>query len=99
MNPASDVGKRDIPIGIRNRFTELFVDECDDRSEFTIIVDKYLNQTNIPKEYIDRIVTFYIDIQMKVKNFLLTSSSTSNNRISVTYRLDIFFCFSSNFCL
>ncbi|UJR34182.1 hypothetical protein I4U23_021588 [Adineta vaga] len=87
MNPASDVGKRDIPIGIRNRFTELYVDECDDRSEYTIIVDKYLNQTSIPKEYIDRIVTFYIDIQMKVKNFFLTSSSTSNNRIAVTYSL------------
>ncbi|CAF1119887.1 unnamed protein product, partial [Rotaria sordida] len=87
MNPASDVGKRDIPIGIRNRFTEFFVDECDERSEYLIIVDKYLNQTNIPKEYIDRIVTFYIDIQNKVKNFLLTSSSTSNNRISITYSL------------
>jgi len=69
----------------------LFVDECDDRSEFVIIVDKYLSQTNIPREYIDRIVTFYIDIQMKVKNFLLTSSSTSNNRIAVTYRLQIYF--------
>ncbi|CAF1389080.1 unnamed protein product, partial [Rotaria sp. Silwood1] len=87
MNPASDVGKRDIPIGIRNRFTELFVDECDERSEYLIIVDKYLNQTNIPKEYIDRIVTFYIDIQTKVKNFLLTSSSTSSNRVSITYSL------------
>jgi hypothetical protein len=53
-----------------------------------IIVDKYLNQTNIPKEYIDRIVTFYIDIQMKVKQFLLTSSSNTNNRIAVTYRLE-----------
>lgn len=72
-----------------NRFTELFVDECDDRSEFVTIVDKYLNQTNIPREYIDRIVTFYIDIQTKVKNFLLTSSSISNNRITITYRLDI----------
>ncbi|CAF3764108.1 unnamed protein product [Adineta steineri] len=87
MNPASDVGKRDIPIGIRNRFTELFVDECDERSEFLIIVDKYLNQTTIPKEYIDRIVTFYIEIQLKVKNFLITSSSTSSNRIAITYSL------------
>ncbi|CAF3592808.1 unnamed protein product [Adineta steineri] len=87
MNPASDVGKRDIPIGIRNRFTELFVDECDERSEFLIIVDKYLNQTTIPKEYIDRIVTFYIEIQSKVKNFLITSSSTSSNRIAITYSL------------
>lgn len=87
MNPASDVGKRDIPIGIRNRFTEFYVDESDDRSEYLIIVDKYLNQTNIPKEYIDRIVNFYIEIQNKVKNFLLTSSSTSNNRITVNYSL------------
>ena len=99
MNPASDIGKRDIPIGIRNRFvlffelpifikqfnrfTEIFVDECDDRSEFIIIVDKYLNHTNIPREYIDRIVTFFLDIRAKVKNFLLTSS---NNRIAITYR-------------
>ena len=86
MNPASDVGKRDIPTGIRNRFTEFFVDECDDRSEYSIIVEKYLQQTNIPKEYIDRIVTFFMEIQTKVKNFLLTSSSKSNNRIAVTYR-------------
>lgn len=90
MNPASDVGKRDIPVGIRNRFTELFVDECDDRSDIVIIVDKYLNQTNIPREYIDRIVNFYIDIQMKVKHFLLTSSSTTNNRIAVNYRLEFY---------
>jgi hypothetical protein len=74
-----------------NRFTELFVDECDERSEFIIIVDKYLSQTNIPKEFIDRIVTFYIDIQAKVKNFLLTSSSTTNNRIAVNYRLEDYF--------
>ena len=30
---------------------------------------------------------FYTDIQLKVKQFLLTSSSTSNNRIAVTYSL------------
>jgi midasin (ATPase involved in ribosome maturation) len=27
MNPASDVGKRDIPIGIRNRFVCLFINK------------------------------------------------------------------------
>ena len=104
MNPASDVGKRDIPIGIRNRsvdskfslrwsskvclirFTEFYLDECDDRGELSIIVEKYLSQTNIPREYIDRIVTFYLDIQTRVKEFLFTSSSRTNNRISITYR-------------
>lgn len=27
MNPATDVGKRDLPVGVRNRFTELYFDE------------------------------------------------------------------------
>lgn len=67
-------------------FTEFYVDEIDDRAEFLIIVDKYLSQTNIPREYIDRIVNFYFEIQSQVKSFQITSSSTSSNRISVTYR-------------
>ncbi|KAH9415304.1 AAA ATPase midasin [Dermatophagoides pteronyssinus] len=41
MNPATDVGKKELPIKIRNRFTEFFIDECDDRSQLRIIVIKF----------------------------------------------------------
>lgn len=27
MNPSTDVGKRDLPVGLRNRFTEIYVPE------------------------------------------------------------------------
>ncbi|CAI7847657.1 unnamed protein product [Closterium sp. NIES-54] len=40
MNPATDVGKRDLPPAIRSRFTELFVDEITSRQELGSIVFK-----------------------------------------------------------
>lgn len=29
MNPATDVGKRELPVGLRNRFTEFYIPELD----------------------------------------------------------------------
>ncbi|CAL8083642.1 unnamed protein product [Calicophoron daubneyi] len=29
MNPSTDIGKRDLPVGLRNRFTEIYVPELD----------------------------------------------------------------------
>ncbi|KAF2634774.1 midasin [Massarina eburnea CBS 473.64] len=43
MNPATDVGKKDLPPGIRSRFTELYVESPDgDRKSLQNIVEKYL---------------------------------------------------------
>ncbi|KJZ74088.1 hypothetical protein HIM_06537 [Hirsutella minnesotensis 3608] len=43
MNPATDVGKRDLPIGIRSRFTELYVRSPDaDHKDLLTIVKTYL---------------------------------------------------------
>ncbi|KAI9799096.1 MAG: hypothetical protein M1833_004290 [Piccolia ochrophora] len=43
MNPATDVGKRDLPLGIRSRFTEIFVEEPDrDLDDLVKIVRTYL---------------------------------------------------------
>ncbi|CAG7679425.1 unnamed protein product, partial [Allacma fusca] len=38
MNPSTDVGKKDLPLGLRNRFTEYFVDELNDADELQILV-------------------------------------------------------------
>ncbi|KAI9807778.1 MAG: hypothetical protein M1825_005083 [Sarcosagium campestre] len=47
MNPATDVGKRDLPLGIRSRFTELFV-ESPDRNvdDLILLVRVYLAKFN-----------------------------------------------------
>lgn len=43
MNPATDVGKRDLPIGIRSRFTELYVKSPDtDLKDLLTIIKTYL---------------------------------------------------------
>ena len=63
------------------RFTEFYLDcRWTRRSR---IEEKYLSQTNSPREDIERIITFYLDIQTRVKRFLFTSSSRTNNRICI----------------
>lgn len=47
MNPATDVGKKDLPGAIRSRFTEIYVPSPDqDRQSLQSIVTSYLNKTN-----------------------------------------------------
>ncbi|GIY25819.1 midasin [Caerostris darwini] len=74
MNPATDVGKKDLPIGIRSRFTEFFVDEVSDTTDLKILVHEYLKNLDIRgrgnltrdqaiQKTIDDIVKFYKKIK------------------------------------
>lgn len=48
MNPATDVGKKDLPPGIRSRFTELYVESPDkDLKSLQSIVRAYLRQESL----------------------------------------------------
>uniref|UniRef100_A0A8C3JUM0 Midasin n=1 Tax=Calidris pygmaea TaxID=425635 RepID=A0A8C3JUM0_9CHAR len=42
MNPATDVGKRNLPPGIRNRFTELYVEELRNEGDLQVLIMDYL---------------------------------------------------------
>ena len=42
MNPANDIGKKDLPPGLRNRFTEFYVDELENKEDLGIIVSSFL---------------------------------------------------------
>ncbi|ATY64261.1 midasin, putative [Cordyceps militaris] len=47
MNPATDIGKRDLPAGIRSRFTELYVKSPDtDEKDLLLIIKTYLGSTS-----------------------------------------------------
>lgn len=63
MNPSTDVGKKDLPAGLRNRFTELYVDELTDRSDLVLLVNSYLEAMSLSQEKIENIVKFYIMIR------------------------------------
>uniref|UniRef100_A0A1I8EQE7 Midasin n=2 Tax=Wuchereria bancrofti TaxID=6293 RepID=A0A1I8EQE7_WUCBA len=49
MNPASDVGKRNLPPGIRSRFTEIFVHETTEMEQLHIIAQAYLPSFDVAK--------------------------------------------------
>uniref|UniRef100_A0A182JR05 Midasin n=1 Tax=Anopheles christyi TaxID=43041 RepID=A0A182JR05_9DIPT len=59
MNPSTDVGKKDLPVGIRNRFTEYFVDELLVENDLLILVNDYLSSTGIQKGRIMNTVKLY----------------------------------------
>jgi len=44
MNPPNDVGKKELPPGLRTRFTELYMDELHDREDILLVVLKHFEQ-------------------------------------------------------
>ncbi|KAH0443323.1 denitrification regulatory protein nirq [Colletotrichum camelliae] len=69
MNPATDVGKRDLPIGIRSRFTELYVDSPDkDVKDLLTIVKTYLKSSSTKDEQAaDDISRLYLDTKLRAE--------------------------------
>ncbi|XP_011881988.1 PREDICTED: midasin isoform X2 [Vollenhovia emeryi] len=65
MNPATDVGKRDLPVGLRNRFTEFYIDELTERSDLQLLVSNYLAELNLPLEKHEAIVMFYLKVRQE----------------------------------
>ncbi|XP_056422084.1 midasin [Hyla sarda] len=65
MNPATDVGKRNLPPGIRNRFTELYVEELENENDLQILVMDYLRGLNVNKSVVQGIISFYLTIRKK----------------------------------
>lgn len=65
MNPATDVGKRDLPLGLRSRFTELYVASPDkDFKDLVVIVKSYLSgQNSRVDQAADKVASLYMRIK------------------------------------
>ncbi|KAF9437661.1 AAA ATPase midasin [Entomortierella beljakovae] len=65
MNPATDVGKKDLPPGLRNRFTEFYVHPPDARREDLLeIIKKYLESSSLgDQRAIPDIADFYLAVK------------------------------------
>jgi midasin (ATPase involved in ribosome maturation) len=63
MNPATDVGKKDIPLGVRNRFTEIYVDPPDDDlDDLRLIVASYLDSClHLDNGIVEDVVQYYTE--------------------------------------
>lgn len=58
MNPATDVGKRDLPAALKHRFTELYAGECEGREDLALLVAGGLS--TVPAAPIESVVDFYL---------------------------------------
>lgn len=59
MNPATDAGKRDLPVSLRSRFTEFFVDDVLDDEDLALFVNQFMDDCQSNRELVNRIVYFY----------------------------------------
>ncbi|KAH7723681.1 midasin [Aphelenchoides avenae] len=60
MNPATDAGKQKLPVGVRSKFTEFFVNEPSEPEQLSVIVKNYLPA--ISATHLQLIVQFYTEI-------------------------------------
>lgn len=67
MNPATDVGKKDLPVGLRNRFTEFFIDELTERNDLMLLIGDYLYHMNLSGATLESIFNFYSSIRKEAK--------------------------------
>lgn len=79
MNPATDVGKKDLPISIRSRFTEIYVNSPDrDMKSLQSIVKMYLDRagsSNADKKLALTVTELYQEIQRLVREAGLVDGS------------------------
>ncbi|KAF1927453.1 midasin [Didymella exigua CBS 183.55] len=87
MNPATDVGKKDLPPGIRSRFTELYVESPDsDEKSLRNIAEKYLggDGTDPAIVRVARDVTsLYLAIQQLAKANMLVDGADQKPHFSL----------------
>ncbi|KAJ3654813.1 hypothetical protein Zmor_013972 [Zophobas morio] len=70
MNPSTDVGKKDLPAGLRNRFTEFFVDELTEKNDLLLLVSSYLDAFSLKDVELGKIVDFYLKVRKETETTL-----------------------------
>jgi midasin len=87
MNPATDVGKKDLSPGIRSRFTELYVESPDsDKKSLQNIVEKYLGgETTEPAivKVASDVTKLYLKIQELAKANMLVDGADQKAHFSL----------------
>lgn len=85
MNPATDVGKRDLPTGIRSKFTEIYVHSPDrDITDLLSIIDKYIGSFSVSDEWIGNdIAECYLEAKRLSENNQIVDGSNQKPHFSI----------------
>ena len=98
MNPATDVGKRDLPMSLRSKFTELFVEAPDnDLNNLVPVVKAYLGTHNhVDSRAAADVAQLYLEIRKLSDGHRLVDGANQKPHFSLrtlvrtlTYALDI----------
>ena len=60
MNPPTDIGKRELPLSLRGRFTEFYVDDLLDKQDLLMVTEKYLSNLTQDGDLMDSVVEVYL---------------------------------------
>lgn len=85
MNPATDVGKRDLPTSIRSRFTEIYVESPDSNLEDLLaIIDRYVGKFAMNDEWIGNdIASLYVDAKKLAEDNKIVDGSSQRPHFSI----------------
>jgi midasin (ATPase involved in ribosome maturation) len=76
MNPPTDVGKKDLPPGLRNRFTEIFVEEMDAQEDLRAVACEYLGKVVVTAQMpVNAVVSFYLEARKLAQATLVDGSN------------------------
>nr|XP_043616411.1 midasin-like [Erigeron canadensis] len=59
MNPATDAGKRDLPLSLRSRFTEYFMNDVLEDEDLILFINKFMEADPSIKETTSKVLKFY----------------------------------------
>lgn len=85
MNPATDVGKKDLPSSLRSRFTELYAPSPDsDREALTAIVEQYIGQESMgDKSIVADVAQCYAQIRSLAQSHQLADGANQRPHYSI----------------
>jgi len=85
MNPATDVGKRDLPAGVRSRFTEIFIEPSDKSFENLVsIIKVYLGSHVVVDVRIPpHIANVYLEVKELAQQNVLVDGSQQKPHFSL----------------
>lgn len=85
MNPATDVGKKDLPQSIRSRFTEIYVASPDqDIQDLLMIIDKYIGKYALSDEWIGNdVAELYLEAKKLSDNNQIVDGANQKPHFSI----------------
>lgn len=85
MNPATDIGKRDLPASLRSRFSEIYIDSPDrDIDNLLLVVQAYLgNHIHSDIRVTTDVASLYLEIKRRAEQNQLVDGSNQKAHFSL----------------